>query len=166
MRVRLINPFTAEIARLDTNATEESNAIKPGYDRTFREPKIVTIDGVRTTARAEKAPLRIPVQVEDRTWEALALYDAGNSPEIGIGLVAHFYDLHRMGLVSAETGKVDLNVNDRLVRILDRNGRVASVVRTPPGLYCTEVRPMSYGIGGTLNLLLLLFESREQSVRG
>lgn len=165
MRVRLINPFTAEIARLDTVATESTAGGKPGYDRTFREPEVKIVGGVRTSARAEKPAIQIPVQVEDRTWQALRAYDNGNSPETGIGLVAHYRDLRRLGLVDDATGKVALNVNDRLVRILDKCGRVVSLVRTPPGLYCTEVRPMSYGIGRTLNLCLLLFSERNRGAR-
>ena len=165
MLVKLINPFTAEVARLDTEKTESTAGGKPGYHRTFDEPDVKIIDGVRTGGRAEKAPLRIPVQVEDRTWEALRQFDNGNSPAIGIGLVAHYHTLRHLGLVDDVTGKVSLNVNDRLVKISDKCGRAVSIVRTPPGLYCMEVRPMSYGIGGTLNLLLLLFSDRARGAK-
>lgn len=162
MKVRLIFPFEAWLSRLDTVASEQSDNGKPGYDRTFREPAVKTVDGVRTTGRAEKVVLKLKVQVEDRTWEALKMYDSGDSPEIDIALVAHFDDLRRAGLVDCTTGKVQINVNDRLDRIVDRYGRVVSLVRTPPGLYCIEARPMSYGIGGTLNLLLLIFKERSR----
>lgn len=163
--VRLINPFTAVIARLDTERTESTSGGKPGYDPTFREPEVKIVDGKRVGARAEKVELRIPVQVEDRTWEALRAFDNGNSPEIGIGLVAHYKDLRRLDLVDCTTGKVSLNVNDRLVEIRDKCDRPVSIVRTPPGLYCVEVRPMSYGIGRTLNLLMLLFNDRSRGVK-
>lgn len=165
MRVKLINPFVAVLARLDTNASERTTGGKPGYDATFREPEVKTIDGERTTGREEKRHLRIRVQVEDRTWEALKAYDNGKSPEIALGLVAHFYDLRKLGLVDCGTGKPALNVNDRLVQIEDLRGNVVSKVRTPPGLYCVEARPMSYGIGKTLNLLLLLFQERSHGVK-
>lgn len=163
MRVRLINPFSAEIARLDTFATEQGD---PGYNKTFGEPRVKTVDGVRVEGRKEKPSIFIPVQVEDRTWEAMKMMDAGNSPDIGIGLVAHYADLEAADLVDCVTGKVALNVNDRLVALRDKHGRIVSIVRTPPGLYCVEARPMSYGIGGTLNLLLLLFEARAATTNG
>lgn len=160
-RVRLIFPFTACLARLDTQATESTTGGKPGYDHTFREPEVKIVDGKRVAARAEKNILRLKVQVEDRTWEALKAYDNGVSPEIAIGLVAHYYDLRQAGLVDID-GKVAINVNDRLESIEDKNGLLVTKVRTPPGLYCIEARPMSYGIGRSLNLLLLLFQERSR----
>lgn len=165
MRVRLIFPFTACLARIDTVATASTTGGKPGYDQTFHEPEVKTVDGRRASARAEKSIIRIKVQVEDRTWEALKAYDNGKSPEIALGLVAHYHDLRLAGLVDSSTGAVSLNVNDRLERIEDKLGNVVSVVRTPPGLYCVEARPMSYGIGGTLNLLLLLFQARSRGAK-
>lgn len=160
MQVRLIYAFTAWLARLDTVATEATDGTKPGYDKTFREPEVKVVGGVRTSARTEKKILKLPVQVEDRTWEALKMYDSGDAPQIAISLVAHFRDLRRLGLVDAATGKVAINVNDRLDRIVDKCGRPVSIVRTPPGLYCIEARPMSYGIGRTLNLMMLIFQER------
>lgn len=165
MRVRLINPFVACIARLDTVQTEKTTGGKPGYDATFGEPDVKIVDGRRVSARTEKSLLRVPVQVEDRTWEALRQYDNGNSPEIEIALVAHFHDLRKLGLVDCTNGRVSINVNDRLERIEDRCGAVVSVVRTPPGLYCVEARPTSYGIGGRLNLLVLVFRDRSTGAR-
>ena len=165
MRVGLINVFSAEIARLDTSASANTAGGKPGYDRTFREPEVKIVDGERVTGRTEKDVLCVPVQIEDRTWEALRMFDNGDSPEIGIGLVAHYADLRKLGLVDDTTGKVSLNKNDRLVRILDRYKRPVSIVRNPPGLFCVEVRPMSYGIGRTLNLLLLLFNDRARGAK-
>lgn len=166
MQVRLINPFTAVVARFDSGQTEDTTGGKPGYHRTFSEPDVKTVDGKRTTARAEKPELRIPVQVEDRSWEALRQFDNGNSPQTGLALVTHYRHLRCLGLVDSVTGKVDLNVNDRLVRIEDKCGRTVSTVRTPPGLFCVEVRPMAYGIGRTLNLLLLLFSDRLRGAKG
>lgn len=165
MRVRLINPFTVRIARLDTVKTESETSGKPGYDQTFREPAVKIIDGKRTEGRAEKNLVSIQAQIEDRTWEALKMYDNGDSPEIDLAIVAHYHDLKCKGLVDCTNGKVDFNVNDRLDSILDKCGNVVSKPRTPPGLYVIEVRPMSYGIGRRLNLLMMLFKSRSHGAK-
>jgi hypothetical protein len=163
VRVRLIFPFVVEIAQLDTALTEAATT-GPGYDDVFREQDVTIIDGKRVTGRQERAPVRFPAQIEDRTWEALKMFDAGNSPQIGMGIVADVRHLRHKGLVDPETGRIKLNVNDRLVAIYDKCDRPVSIVRTPPGLFCVEVRPFSYGIGRTLNLVLMLFEDRERSV--
>ena len=59
-------------------------------------------------------------------------------------------------------------IGDRLVAIVDPNtGLVMQAVPTPPGLYVTEARPASFGLSARVrNLLLVTFESRDQSVRG
>jgi hypothetical protein len=71
-----------------------------------------------------------------------------------------------MGLVDPATGDALLRVNDRLVAIRDLGGALVQAVRTPPGLYATEVQPTSFGLGLSRNLLLVTFEERELGVRG
>lgn len=161
MHVRLINPFLAVIARYDSNATASTDGGKPGFDLTFGEPEVRVIDGERVSARVEKNDVKIAAQIEDGTWEMLKAYDNGISPETRIGIVADYQDLKRRDLVDCESGRVLFNVNDRLDRIEDMRGNLVQSVRSP-GLYCVEVRPMSYGIGRVLNLVLLLFQERSR----
>jgi len=71
-----------------------------------------------------------------------------------------------MGLVDAGSGDALLRVNDRLVAIHDLRGALVQRIRTPPGLYATEVQPQSFGLGLSRNLLLVTFEERELGVRG
>ena len=71
-----------------------------------------------------------------------------------------------MGLVDSASGDALLRVNDRLVAIRDLDGNLVQAVRTPPGLYVTEVMPTSFGLGRSRNLLLLTMGSHELGVRG
>ena len=72
MRGALINPFTAEIARLDTVATKAdpdgAGPATSGYDDVFREPIVIDdsdpTTNVRTFTRAEQNLIRVPCQVE------------------------------------------------------------------------------------------------------
>lgn len=159
MRVRLINPFLCEIARLDTVATA---AGPPGYDADFQEPKVYAPGGVRTEGRKEKTLIRVRAQVEDQVFNQLRALAAGNAPEAKIGIVVDYRDLKKDGLVTA-SGLPAINVNDRLVAIYTRSGVLVHQVANPPGLFCVEVRPISYGIGGQLNLVLIRFNERQRS---
>jgi hypothetical protein len=80
--------------------------------------------------------------------------------------VFHFRDLERTGLVDAATGEARLRINDRLVAIHTLHGELVQAIRTPPGLYATEVQPQSFGLGLSRNLLLVTFDEREIAVRG
>ena len=64
------------------------------------------------------------------------------------------------------SGEARLRVNDRLVAILSVRGQLVQAVRTPPGLFATEVQPQSFGLGLSRNLLLVTFEERELAARG
>ncbi|NMC71466.1 MAG: hypothetical protein GYA57_15560 [Myxococcales bacterium] len=108
----------------------------------------------------------LPCQVEVGAFETLRQFASGNSPDSRVTLVFHFRDLERMGFVDPGTGDVLLRVNDRLVAIRDLAGALVQAVRTPPGLYATEVQPASFGLGLSRNLLLVTFEERELGVRG
>ena len=171
MRGRLINPFLAELARLDTVATaadpDGAGPLTSGYDPDFKETVMVPAAGERgLDARKELPPIRIPCQVEVGSFEALQQLAAGNSPNSKVTLVFHFRDLERMALVDRDTGDALLRVNDRLVAIHDLASRLVQAIRTPPGFYATEVQPQSFGLGLSRNLLLVTFEERELGVRG
>jgi len=171
MRGRLINPFLAEIAQLDTVATaadpDGAGALVSGYDSDFKETIVLGEPAAgRVDARKEKPPIRIQCQVEVGTFEVLQQLAGGNSPNTRIVLVFHFRDLERMGLVDAGSGDALLRVNDRLIAIHTLQGQLVQAIRTPPGLYATEVQPQSFGLGLSRNLLLVTFEERELAVRG
>ncbi len=171
MRGRLINPFLAELAQLDTVATaadpDGAGPLASGYDPDFKETVLVPAGpGSGVDARKEKPPLRVPCQVEVGAFEALQQLATGTSPNSRVTLVFHFQDLERMGLVDLASGDALLRVNDRLVAIHDLAGNLVQRVRTPPGLYATEVQPQSFGLGLARNLLLVTFDERELGPRG
>jgi hypothetical protein len=170
MRGRLINPFLAEIARLDTVATaadpDGPGPLVTGYDPDFRETIVLEESGQRLDSRREMPPIRVPCQVEVGTFEAMQQLVGGNSPGAQVTLVFHFRDLEQMALVDAASGDALLRVNDRLVAIHNLAGAIVQAVRTPPGLYAVEVQPQSFGLGRARNLLLVRWEPRELGVRG
>ena len=170
MRGRLINPFLAEIARLDTVATaadpDGSGPLVSSYDPDFKETVVLDTAGIRHDARREMPAILIPCQVEVGTFEALSQLAAGNSPNSKVTLVFHFQDLERMGLVDPATGEALLRVNDRLVALRHLEGNLVQAVRTPPGLYAIEVQPQSFGLGQARNLLIATFQERELGLRG
>lgn len=159
MHVRLINPFFIEIVALDLKATSNAG----GFDDAFGEIKTKMVDGERVNEGVQKDAVRIRVQAEDETFQALRMFDAGNSPEAKIGFVADVAWLRSNGFIDPETGLCTIKVNDQLTGIFDLRGNLVHKIRTPPGLSCIEVRPISYGIGRSLNLMLFLFNDNALS---
>jgi hypothetical protein len=172
VRGRLINPFAAELARLDTAATavdpDGPGPLTSGYDPDFQETVLLPSAGRRSRdARREKPSIRVPCQVEVQTFDQLTELATGNSPRSRLVLVFHFGDLEQLGLVDLTTGDALLRAGDRLVAVRDlRTGVLVQVIRTPPGLYLTEAQPQSFGLGGRRNLLLATFGERALGPQG
>lgn len=169
MRGRLINPFIAEIAQLDTLATaadpDGAGPWTSGYDRVFAEP--VKLSG-GASARVEKAPIRVLCQVEDQAFETQQQTNRGDAPNTNFVLVFHFADLEVAGLVDLVTGEATIRKNDRLVAL--RRARDESLIQSIDpargGMFVTEATPASFGLsGGERNLLLVRFEERAKAVR-
>lgn len=163
MRGRLIFPFLAEIHRLDTTGT---GPLTSGYDPDFKEPVGVDSndDGIGEPVRIEHLAVRVPCQVEPKTFEQLRMFAAGNSPRSRIELVFHFRDLKQLGLVDGATGDALVRPGDRLGALYDKAGALVQAVRTPPGLYVSEARPIGFGLHRprpSRNLLLVAFEDRQ-----
>lgn len=171
MRGRLIFRFLAGLARLDGAATagdpDGPGPLTSGYDPDFKETVLLPTGARgRSDARRELPLVRLPCQVEVGAFEAMQQLAGGDSPDSRIVLVFHFRDLEARGLVNPTTGSALLKVNDRLAGVYDTSGRLVQSIRTPPGLYATQVQPESFGLGSARNLLLVTFEDREVSVRG
>jgi hypothetical protein len=163
VRVRLVNPFTAVISRLDTEGTENAG----GYDADFGAVRTKTVAGTRIVERVEKHPVRVTCQLEDQTFKSLRMQDSGNTPEAKLGIVVEWYWLERNGHIDRRSGLPRFQVNDRLQEIYDVRGKLVHVVpQIAGGLYCVEVRPISYGIGRRLDLLLLRFNDRALGTNG
>lgn len=172
MRGSLIFPFIAEIHRLDHAAMAQGGAgAPPGYDGDFREPALFDLDddGVAEPLRRECPPVRVPCQVEPEAFEVLRMTMSGNTPRSSFDLVFHFRDLERLGLVEDASGDALIRVSDRLGALYGRDGRLVQVVRTPPGLYVTEARPIGFGLTRrrpSRNLLLVSFQDRAAARSG
>ncbi len=167
MRGRLIRPFLVDIAQLDTAATaadpDGAGALTAGYDSVFRAPVLLpTVDGRGATNRVEKALLRLHAQVEITTADKLQQMPGGNSPTSQNRLVFHFAELEDLGLVDPLTGEPLLRVNDRLHAIYTLDGDLVLKIRTPPGLYFTEVQGASFGLGIHRNLCIVQLDNRER----
>jgi hypothetical protein len=168
-RGRLIFEFVAELCRLDTASMaadpDGTGPHESGYDADFREPVLRDSDddGIAEPFRRELPSVRIPCQVEPSSHEALRMTPSGNAPRSALGLVFHFRDLERLALVDAATGDALIRPGDRLNALYDTRGRLVQAIRTPPGLYVEEARPIGFGLdldGPSRNLLLVSFRDR------
>ncbi len=167
-RGRLIFPMLAEVHRLATRATGEVDVNGVGgYDPDFKEPVLIDHDddGIGERVRREHSPVRIPCQVEPEVFEALQMLASGNAPSSRLALVFHVMDLERLGLADRATGDIHMRVGDRLSAIYDVRGALVQAVRTPPGLFATEVRPGGFGLGRCRNLLFVYFEDRSTGLQ-
>ena len=170
-RGRLIFPFLGRIARLDPASTSTdpdgtTGPLESGYDDDFREPARIA-DGTPggRSARVEREPIDIPMQVEDEDWKTLSMEANGNDPSTTIIAAFHFADLERMGLVDRETGDALCPViGDRLIGIV--NARTKQIEMLPPDVYCVQALPRSFGLGGgRRNLLVATFRERGKGIR-
>lgn len=164
MRGRLLpfgKPFSADIAQLDTAATEAAGE----YDPLWRTPVLKVVDGQRVVARQERI-VRLKCQVEAGQHMAQTQTPNGDVPRTSLDLVFHFEELEKNGLIDPATQGPLLRVNDRLVAIY--NGE-CQLVQTYPGLpggvYATHVQPRGWGLGGQRNLVVVSFQDRPQGLR-
>lgn len=170
MRGRLIFAFLAELHLFDTASMatvdpDDAGPLTGGYDPDFKEPVLVDADGDGTAEpfRRERPPLRVPCQVEPEALEVLRMTMSGNTPRSSLDLVFHFRDLERLGLVDAASGDAIVRPGDRLGALLSLDGALVQTVRTPPGLYVSEARPLGFGLHRRRprrNLLLVSFQDR------
>ena len=175
MRGRLIFKFLAEMHRLDTASTAEfdpdkAGPLSGGYDPDFKESVLIDTDddGIGERVRVEHPPIRIPCQVDTKAFEELRMLGSGNAPRSRIDLVFHFKDLERLELVDRASGDALLRPGDRLGGIFDLCGDLVQEIRTPPGVYVTESRPIGFGLNlskPSRNLLMVTFEDRQPGAR-
>jgi hypothetical protein len=164
VKPRLHHPFYAEIAMLDAVATRAERGpanIQSGFDDDFREIVVVsTLSGTDLSEKLEQPPLFIPSQIENPVFDLLQQMNTGAQLDTKLVLVWTHKDLVALDLITP-TGEPLVRANDRLVSIRDKNFRVVEIIRTPPGLYVTEVRPL-FGLAQRRDLFLVSFEDRKQ----
>jgi len=171
-RGRLIFPFQVEIAQLDTTATnadpDGAGPLTSGYDDDFKEPALVPSGTTAPPSKPrEESVITTRAQIEDESFEQLEMLATGRSPTGQVILVFHFQVLELEGLVDGVTGEALIRVTDRLQAIRRwPGGDLVQTIRTPPGLYCVEAMPRSFGLAvqnAHRNLLVCTFEPRDLS---
>jgi len=142
-RGRLINKFVAVIYRLDTVAS--AAVVGGGYDDEFDE-LIPTDDGTQTGAssRREMAALRLPVQLDRKTWGGYDARRGGKEIEADIILTFHWPDLENGGLIDAG-GEPVLKAGDRIDKIETVAGVVESTFDNPPGMFIRDLERAGHG---------------------
>ncbi len=168
----MINPFLALIARIDTDASaadpDGAGPLTSGYDSVFREPIVnLSGDGAVRVAK-ELTSVLIPCQFEpEDQFDALGQQAAGNDTNSRVRLVFHFSDLEELGLVDETTNDPELRLGDRLISI--HNHETEALIQRcgfADGLYCVEVKPVSFGLsGGERNLLICSYNTRDSSFK-
>lgn len=171
-RGRLIFPFAAELALLDTVQMaadpDGPGGYTSGYDDTFREPVKITPSVGSRPGKLLRRERRITLmaQVEDDLGDVMEMLASGNSPQNSLGLVFHFTELEQKGCVEALSGKATIKApGARLISLGDpRNGRLIERYDNEPGYWATMSKSMGYGLGPHRNLLLVVFQERDTSV--
>lgn len=171
MRGRLINPVMAKVERLHTVSTaadpDGAGELTSGYDSVFREPRRLPSTG--TVATKYYPAVLIPCQFEpEDMFEKLGQTAGGNDPDSLVRVVFHFADLEELNLVDVATGDALLRLNDRLIAIHRFSDQtLMQRAGLEEGLYCTEARPVSFGLaGGERNLLICSYAARDDSFKG
>lgn len=168
-RGRLIWPFIVRIAPLDRAATAADpdgvGGVESGYDDVFREPRQLAEEASQEgrDARVEGELIDLPCQIEDQAWDQLRMMRSGAAMQIEMVIVFHYSNLELRGFID-HTGTATVpRVGDRLVSIHKQvDMSLIQEVPNPPGLYCVEAQPRSYGLSGLdRNLLVCTFRERQ-----
>jgi len=165
-RGRLIWPFVADIARLDTAGTvAEPGAgnVVTGYDPDFREPVVYAAGD---SPRAEIEVLGLPCQVhpDKGDFNNLQMMLSGAVKAYSLHLCFHYIDLEARNLVDTD-GSALIKNNDRLIRIRHLiTGQIVSDFTNRP-VYVTQPQDRGMGMSAlSRNLLMVRFEERETSI--
>jgi len=162
--------FKAEIHRLDAtaiDAVDPPGAPAAGFDPVFKEPRTEIASGAPAPILRYLDPIQLPVQVEDDTFEALAMHEAGDEARSAMTLTFHLRDLERAALVEAD-GTPSLRPGDRLGAIYSSRGVLVQSIRNPPGLFFESVTPSGWGLSLTnaqRNLVVVKLRAQAHTVR-
>ncbi len=182
-RGALVWPMFVEIEQLDTDATRTTDPdgagpLTTGYDDVFEEPVIVPADEESPDIPAIGSPrgaeatiygtaIRLEAQIEVDDYNLLRQFASGDVPNYELRCVIHYFELELLGMIGAD-GSATLRKSDRLRRIIAKDAvTVLLEVPYPPGLYLKHPQDRSFGLlGGTRNLFVAHFSSREQGAIG
>lgn len=169
-RAPLLYPSDAVISPLDIDATWAANppgTPATGYDKKLREPypKQVTPGGPITDYRVYGAQIRVPCQVEIKTFEELRDVADGDAALTKVVLVFHMQDLEELGLFVPATGVLLLKKGDRLDSIEEHDTAIVIQPLAEP-TYLYRLDPDSWGFGRGYDLKIGYTTSRPAEHRG
>jgi hypothetical protein len=150
---RLIRPLIVEIAPLDGEAIRAAG----DFDDVLRTVKHAHVAGVRTDGRREKAPVRLPCQVEQARGADPRPTPTGTVLDSQMSLVFHRRDLLRLGFIGPD-GNPTLRRDDRIVALY--TGQGVLIRQVDPPLYVREVLPAGHGLAASENLWVLRCDDR------
>lgn len=148
-----LNQVAIVLHRVDTASTrafDPPGTKSSGYSSAFREP-VVYDDPVvltRTSARREFAAVRVPCQIETRTFEQLRQELGGEVPTSAVVAVIHRRNLEELDLIDTTSRAAKILVGDR-VSAIEQYRQPGTVVRplAGQGLFVFHVLPGSWGFG-------------------
>lgn len=164
---RLIRPQLCILKQLDVAATRANDidggeGYAGGMDDLFGDIVVAGPDEQRVSARVE-SEIRFRVQVEPEQFDATQMLGPGTQLQRRISLIAFIPELRAKGYMN-DDGTPKIKQGDRLHEL--RHVLSFSLITsfsTPPGVYVTEVRPLSYGLASRdQNLLQIICTDRKQ----
>lgn len=149
----LLEKVVAVVHRLDITSTRAfdppGTQLSSGYSSAFREPVVFddATTGTRESARRESSAVRVPCQLETRTFEELRQELGGDVPTTALVMVTHRRDLERLELIDTTSRAPLIRVGDRVSAIekFGQSGISARPLAAP--LYVFHVLPASFGFG-------------------
>lgn len=163
MRVPLLYPSAIVLHPLDISGTRAVDPPGPqpkGYDPYLREPVPYEVPATGEVADTRRylPEVRIPCQVEVKTFEEVRQQVQGDAPVMNMTFVLHLSDLSRIGLLADEecacigsggpyTTRTRIKTNDKITAI-EKKGMPGFVVQTfKEPLYVVQMAPGSWGMG-------------------
>jgi hypothetical protein len=167
-RGRLIQRFVAVLYRIDTAAT--AAVVGGGYDPEFGEPLPVANGSLLGASSLRERPaLRLPCQLDRKTWGAAGAARSGYEENADIILVFHYPDLEAAGLIGTD-GVPQIFPGDRIGAIEDVGGAVQETFANPPGMFVTDLERAGHGLAAfgmpRFNLLIAYCSKRHQAMTG
>ena len=155
-RVPLLEPNVLVISPLSiaqTRAVDPPGAATEGYHEDLHEPVVYEdATGKRVSAQRYGEQIRVPCQVEVKSFEELQQVFQGDAPVTKMCFVLHMSDLVLLGLVRDDPGcalhgGLKIKKNDRIdaIEVHGIPGEVAVPLATP--LYIYRIDPGSWGMG-------------------
>jgi len=168
VRVPLISPMTVVVTQFlpaETCAQDPAGDSTVGYDPDFREPVALQTEGGQpvTDTRQYGDEIKLPCQVEFKTYEELQMVEQGDNGISKVALVLHRRDLLRLGLID-DNGNIKLKKGDKIIRF-EKAGRTTLVPNAT--LYFYRIDPASQGFGPDgYDLHIVWTSDRTSSVYG